>query len=483
MNSKMLLRAVPLFALMLYGLIRLVTGFNGLFGQDSHAYLQNAEALAAFWQGQAAMPGGLAASEFAPGYPAAAAFLRFLGLPTVWAMVLLSLAGAGVALAFFMALLRINMPGARLKSRALYAMLGLALAPAFVKSALVSMADAMALAMFLAFLFFSVRSIERLRPFDAVVAVLLGVMAVATRYALAPLLAPMLLALTLLWMREKRYGHLALGVLVALMAALPLVLFTSHAANGPLQHSLVGYWSVWNFFKRTFHDMNGTVTYLLPNIVYIFYPIFHPAFCIMLPGLLLLFKRTDVALSSRRVLLICLVTYLFFLGGFTHQNLRYLMPAYVVLLLLLFPAWDRFFAYGSYFFKKLTNGLLIAALVLQLTGLIWTMRPVVKRHNLERETAEVLKQHLKPGDVLYGFDLDVAMKTYLPDVQHRNLWIEAYPTFEPGAWVLFNVPRLKDQWKGKNPMINWHALEATGKLKKVEELQEGWTLYRFSVPE
>lgn len=478
MNSKMLLRAVPLFALLLYGLIRLVTGFNGLFGQDSHAYLQHAEALAAFWHGQAAMPGGLTASEFAPGYPAATAFLRFWGIPAVWAMGLLSMAGAGVVLALFMALLRVSMPGARLQSRALYTVLGLALAPTFVKSALVGMADAMAIALLLAFLFFSVRSIERLRPWDAVAAVFFAVASVSTRYALAPLLAPMLLALTLLWMREKRYGHLTLGLLVAILAALPLVLYTTTAAHGPLQHSLVGHWSVWNFFKRTFHDMNGAATYLLPNFIYVFYPLFHPAFCIMLPGLVLLFKRTDVALSSRRVLTICLVFYLFFLGGFTHQNLRYLMPAYVVLLVLMFPAWDRFFAYGSYFFKKLTNGLLLAALVLQTAGIVWALRPVVKRHNHERETAAVLKQHLKPGDVLYGFDLDVAMRTYLPEVQHRNLWIEVYPAFEPGAWVLFNEPRLREQWKGKNPMINWQALEATGRLRVVQEVTDGWTLYR-----
>lgn len=479
MNSNMLLHAVPLFALLLYALIRLVTGFNGLFGQDSHAYLQHAEALAAFWQGKSAMPGGLVASEFAPGYPAAAAFLRFLGIPTVWALGLLSMVGAGVVLALFMSLLRINMPGARLQSRALYAVLGLALAPTFVKSTLVSMSDAMALALMLAFLFFSVRSIERLRPWDAVAAVFFGVATVGTRYALAPLLAPMLLALTLLWIREKRYSHLALGVLVALLTALPLVLCTSNAAHGPLQHSLIGDWSVWNFFKRTFLDLNGAVTYPLPNIVYVFYPLFHPAFCFMLPGLLLLFKRTDVALSSRRVLLICLVFYLFFLCGFTRQNLRFLMPAYVVLLVLLFPAWDRFFAYGSYFFKKLTFGLLGLALLLQTAGIVWTLRPVLKRHNLERTTAEVLKQHLEPGDVLYGFDLDVAMRTYLPEVQHRNLWIQVYPTFEPGAWVLFNEPRLREQWKGKNPMINWQALEASGRLKAVQEMPEGWTLYRL----
>lgn len=199
----------------------------------------------------------------------------------------------------------------------------------------------------------------------------------------------------------------------------------------------------------------------------------------MLPGLLLLFKRTDVALSSRRVLLICLVFYLFFLCGFTRQNLRFLMPAYVVLLVLLFPAWDRFFAYGSYFFKKLTFGLLGLALLLQTVGIVWTLRPVLKRHNLERTTAEVLKQHLEPDDVLYGFDLDVAMRTYLPEVQHRNLWIQVYPTFEPGAWVLFNEPRLREQWKGKNPMINWQALEASGRLKAVQEMPEGWTLYRL----
>ncbi len=479
MESNRILRFLPLFACGLYALIAGITGFNGLFGQDSHAYLHLAQGYAAWWRGEGPLPGDLSAAEFAPGLPVFAAFFLLMGVPQALLAVTVSGAGMAATAALFTALLRVAMPGARLESRTLYAALGLVLAPVAVKSGVLLMSDAPAMALFTACLFFSVRSIERLRPADAVAAVFFGVLTATFRYAMAVAVAPMLLALTVLWLREKRYGYLLAGVLAAAVVALPALWISGHAAHHPLQHSLLEHWSPLNLFRRTFHDQNGTVTYLLPNLVYVFYPLFHPGFCIMLPGLLLLSKRTDAALSSRRVLLICLTGFVFFLGGLSHQNVRYLLPAYVLTLVLLFPAWDRFFAYGSYFFKKLTNGLLLTCLVLQTAGIVWTIKPVVERNRLERETATRLQQHLKPGDVLYGFDLDVALKTYLPGVRHRNLWVEAYPSFEPGAWVLFNEPKLQEQWQGKNPMINWQAMQETGRLRLVETVAGGWTLYRL----
>lgn len=61
-----------------------------------------------------------------------------------------------------------------------------------------------------------------------------------------------------------------------------------------------------------------------------------------------------------------MLAYLVLLGGLPQQNTSLLLPAYALLLLLLFPAWDRFYCYGFIFFKKLTLGILLLALTLQL---------------------------------------------------------------------------------------------------------------------
>src|SRR5262249_31927348 len=151
----------------------------------------------------------------------------------------------------------------------------------------------------------------------------------------------------------KNAGWLALAFLVGCLSLLPHVLLKMKVADTPLDHSLLQDWSPANLFHSRFSTVNGTVDYGWPHLLYILFPLAHPSFLLPLPLLFLMAKRTDFMLPAKRVLLVCLAVYLLFLGGVAHQNLRYLLPAYALLLLLLFPAWDRFVSYGFYFFKKI----------------------------------------------------------------------------------------------------------------------------------
>jgi hypothetical protein len=99
----------------------------------------------------------------------------------------------------------------------------------------------------------------------------------------------------------------------------------------------------------------------VPGLLYIFYPLAHPWFCVLLPGLFLLYRKTDVVNPARRMLLAGAVCYLLLLGGLPGRELFALVPAYVILLIAVFPSWDRMYCYGLYFFRKtvwLTIGIL-----------------------------------------------------------------------------------------------------------------------------
>lgn len=96
----------------------------------------------------------------------------------------------------------------------------------------------------------------------------------------------------------------------------------------------------------------------------------HPGFCLLLPGLFLLFKKTDLRLSSKKVLLGLLFCSMIATGGLAQPQLADLLPAYAIGLLLLFPAWDRFFSYGFYFFPRLAWGILILLGILQFVFLM-----------------------------------------------------------------------------------------------------------------
>jgi hypothetical protein len=108
-----------------------------------------------------------------------------------------------------------------------------------------------------------------------------------------------------------------------------------------------------------------------PNIVLLWQPLAHPRFFLLLPTLFLLFKRTDVSLYTRRVLVWCWASLMLYYSGVHVLEPAHLLLGYVLLLLLLFPAWDRFFAYGRYFFPRLTLALLGLAVAVQVIALIF----------------------------------------------------------------------------------------------------------------
>lgn len=108
-----------------------------------------------------------------------------------------------------------------------------------------------------------------------------------------------------------------------------------------------------------------------PNAAVLWQPLAHPFFCLPLPALLLLFKKTDVGLYARRALLFSLAALMLYFSGLHALTPVRLLPAYVLLLLLLFPAWDRFFAYGGYFFPRLTLALVGLAGTIQVLALIF----------------------------------------------------------------------------------------------------------------
>ncbi len=451
--------------------------FNGLYGQDAHEYLRQSRVLFDRMQGVPAPAPGLGEAEFAGGYPLAAALLQWLIPDDILAIQMVSWLSAGLALWFFNQNLRLLSPGARAESRAVFTGLALALSPYFLRAGLTGMSDALGLALALGALWLGLRVVYKGRTPDAVAAAVLIAWAVTTRFALAALLAPLAGAMLLiLWRQRNVLGILAMTIAGA-VAFLPHFWLKNGVVIHPAHHSMVQHWSLLHLFQSTFSNENGIANYLFPNIMYLLFPLCHPGFCLLLPGLLILSKKTDVILPSKKVLLACLALYLLLLGGLPHQNLRFLLPAYALLLLLFFPAWDRMFAYGFYFFKRLTWSILAAVLAVQLFASVKIMAPVLARNRLEVDIAKEMQTVLPPNATVYAFDLDIALESYLPDIQWKNMWIQQYDAFPDGSFVLFNEPLLRPQWQGRNPILNWDNLNQQKQLVLKKELPGGWKLF------
>ena len=447
--------------------------FNGLYGQDAHEYLRQSRVIFDRMHGVNVTAANIGDAQFAGGFPLAAALLRWLVQNDILALQMVSWLSAGMCVWFFNQCLRVLSPGAYAKSRVVFTALTLLIAPYFLRAGLTSMSDMLGLAWVLGAFYYGLRVVYKGRTKDAAWAVLFVGFAITTRYAAVALLWPLVAAMLWTLFRKRNVVGMLTMLAVGALSLLPYFWLKTG-----VDVALDRHWSVLHFFQRTFETENGAFHYTFPNIVYILFPLAHPGFCLLLPGLLLLAKPTDVILPSKKVVIACLAAYLLLLGGLPHQNMRFLLPAYALVLMLFFPAWDRMFAYGFYFFKRITWSVLSAILIIQIVSIVWIVKPVLERNHLETNIAAAISTVLPPHATVYAFDLDVALRSYLPDIQWKNMWAERFDSFPENSYVLFNEPLLRPQWEGKNPILNWDAMNAQHRLKVEKELLGGWKVFR-----
>lgn len=471
----------PLFHFfpLIYGAVlavfSLILGFNGLYGQDAHECLWQSRAIFALWQGRPLPAVGMMGDVGI--YPVLGALLRGLVNSLTLALQFVNGLAAATCLSLFVAVLSALSYGAKNKSRWAYALLGLAISPTFFRASLVSAADTTGLAFAMAAFYGALKSLDDARSQWGIGAIVFAVWAVYTRYELAAWTLPLVLFLWGTMFQRRQWGMALAAVAAGLLAALPYFWLKMETGTLPLGHPLLQEWSWWHFFQREFDTANELLHYPLPNVLYLFFPLAHPAFCLFLPGLFFLAKKTDWTLPTKMLLIASSGIYLLLLGGIPVQNLHYLLPMYLTLLWLLFPAWDRLYCYGFIFFPRITTGVLALVLTVQVLACAAWVTPVLKRNWLERSVARVLKEKVPIGATIYSFDLDVALRNYLPEIVFINLREHRWVPIPNGSFVLFNE-NLRIQWADKNPVLNFFdPMQEDGRMQWVENMGHGWQLW------
>jgi hypothetical protein len=133
---------------------------------------------------------------------------------------------------------------------------------------------------------------------------------------------------------------------------------------------MVLYTSGWslNHYRST---GNSFANYPIPNALFTLLLLINPLFLITLPLLGLLAKRTDLYLPEKRALLIGIILYTIWLNGLPNLELILMLPLWTTILLLAFPAWDRFVTYGLYFTRKITITVLSVLFAIQIVASIF----------------------------------------------------------------------------------------------------------------
>ena len=175
------------------------------------------------------------------------------------------------------------------------------------------------------------------------------------------------------------------------------------------------------------------------------------------------------------ILFISTLIYSLFIAGIPYQNKRFLLIVFPLVTLLFYPAWKGLTTFLAQ--KKLLKLSLLLAILLQTALFIRALTPLYSLNKLEQKVAKTISNW--PHHSIYGFGMDIGLKTYLPNRQWNSLFTAELNSFEKESLVLFNEQKFAYQWEGKTPMNNWYRLNDQYDLQLIEDFEKGWKLYEI----
>ena len=451
-----------------------ITGFNGLYGQDSYEYLRFTNCLFLFYK-----TGSPTGDFFWPLlYPIISSLLSFIFKP-VFALQLvsiLSFIGAGIYADKTIEFIYCT----NTKYKSAFVFLFFLLSPYLLRASLVVMSDMLSL-FFVAgayYYFFKYRKLFSVNHFIGFVSFAMA--AVATRYAAFAILLIPACAVFTAFIQKFKWKALGIVIILACIIISPHVLLRIHHPLAFIQHDWITGWSSINFFKNSFVTADGNAHYPVCNFIYVFFNLFHPAFCFA--GIVLVLFAVKYfkmgRLNNLFIPHISILVYALFLAGIPLQNLRFLLLSFPVIAIVLFPGFEDVMEYTT---KRINlnsskkNVIYVLIVFIQLGLFCRVFMPFYNDNKIEKQVAEEVLKH--PNIPIYTFSIDGALRAYGVHNMIVNLYSTKLDSVRGEKLVLFNESQFADEWKGQTVMLNWQYIQHHFTLTKLEDLPDGWTLY------
>lgn len=464
-NTNYLLLLLPLLVFGVYQIM----GFDGLYGMDSYEYYRYSLELKDF------LLGGEKPDEFfwTQGYPLIIAFFEiFIPYPIAGQLVsLFSLYGI-----FYYSLQLIRLIYKRTEHSVLFLTISLLLAPYFVRNSVQFMSDLLAVFCFVAAVYFGFRFYKSHKNRHLTACCLMACYACFTRLGTGIVLIPLFIFVAYYTIRYFKISFLLAFIPAVIIGGIYVYLEVDSGQFGT--HHFLDEWSFSNYFEITFQSDQkhklASFTYRFPNLLFYGGLLFYPGF-FFLNLILLIFGLKEVKKLKQKLPLIMVFSILLnilFLAGVTYQGDRYLFPVYPLFVVLLYPIFRNLYeGFGKE--RKWIFGFLI---VIQLLFCFRTIYPFWQRNQLEKEIVNALEKH--QGNMLYCFEMDLALQQRGLDFDYQNLWKQEYASFKKGSLVLFNEQKFTARFKGKPPMNNWNKLRRENSLKELYSFEADWKIYR-----
>lgn len=466
--------AVGALALALvWAALRLVSGFDGLSGQDPHEYLRCAGEI------RAALEGGPRPGPFhwPPLYPVLTAVLSLLaGLSPVFAaqaVCALSLLGAFLAGGALLA-----RGAASPRAAAVYWGIGFALAPFVLRASFSSGADLPGVAFLLGFALFATRFVEEGEATSLALAAACAAATFGTRRPAALVILPAVVVVAVAALRRPRAAALAGALLGGGVGLLPTLLLGAGGDGGNLHHPALEGWSLAHVFSRRIAGPDGVEIHRVPTFLFALSPLASPGFFPLGAPLLLALRKGDLATPLRAALGIGFAGMTLFHFGVPYHADRHLLAGFPLVPLLLYPAFERALLPRL---RRLPRGLLPALLALAVAGqLALTARAgrgMIRWQRLELAAAELLQR--QPATTLYTFALAPALPNRGIPQRVVDLHSGEIADAREGDLLLFAPELFRFQWAGRTPMTSWETLSGRFRLEPLGTPGGGWTLWRL----
>lgn len=448
----------------------ILSGFNGLYGQDSFEYLRYSRAVHNYLSGNNDLP---CIFYWPVLYPLSGALLSFL-LTDFRALQVISILCFGATAGFLQKIL-FHLHPIRKKEMTACLFLFFILSPFVLRYSLVVMSDMMAMLFVTAFLYFYLLFDEKGNNRHFVWLVFFGAAAINTRYASAIILIIPGLQALYRFFRKFNLLTLIVALLIAAFISLPGFVLKTYGAFPLKDTILIPDWSVMNFFKNSFYSPDGHQTYTFSNIFFVFSALFNPGY--IFPGLLFfIFIPLSILKKPFFVkIILILAVYSLFLAGFTTQNSRFLLLTFPCVIILYSGSFLKICDITVKINKIIPAIFIVTVFIVQSLLFYRGFRPFYINNKIVKEVAEKMEAY--PGKTIYTFDIDQGLKEYGIKNEIINMWPESIIEFRPGSLVLFNYANSYHQWKNTNPVRNFERVR--NRMFLVKNLPGNWNLYEI----
>lgn len=463
-NSKYI---IYLFPFLIWAIVYFGFSFDGLYGQDAYEYLRYTEAIKTF------LATGKPPGDYFWGvyYPVFGSILSFITPNIALALQLVSVLSLVVTSVFLDKIIRLLYKEHSLKN---IPFLFFTLSPIVLIHSVLGMSDLLSCC-FVTIAFYSfLKYNESYKSKYFLIGIAFCFIAILTRYAAAMVLLPICVVVLFKMLKNRNYKPILFSVPIIALIAIPHIWVRSQNSLQFLSHQWLQAWNISNLFQRNFMTVEGESHNHFINLIYIGFQVLHPIF--MFIGVILvvfLFLKKPLHFNkNQRLILISILLYALFLGGIPFQNKRFLLLTFPILIAFLYPYLKSLLMAVNH--QKLV---FISIFVIQISLAGYFGKTFYTRNLLENTVAKEMKQY--QGKTVYIFDIDIALKGRKIALNYKSLYEKKYSDFEKNALVLINEKEITNQWKGKNPLINWELIQKKCVLVKLKTYNEDWHLYQI----